>query len=167
VVTTTNWRNIKTERKPVHIGRVNSGILSGEVDLSSWDMEELRRGQKKDRNGRWVGRPPKVVPKKIHDELVKRTLDDARRLFNDNLLAAVQVLIEIVENPDTDTRERLKGIQMIVDRAMGKAPETVKLNVDAPWVGAINAGIVSIGETIDADSHDVDDEEEWEDEVDG
>jgi hypothetical protein len=84
-------------------------------------------------------------------------------MFNDNLLAAVEILVEICQDPSVDAKDRLKAVQMITDRAMGKAPETVKIEGAAPWVGAINAGIVSLGDELKVSSIDAN---SWDDEED-
>lgn len=50
----------------VRVGNTNTAILSGEEDLSLWSEEELVRGRRRAKNGKWVGRPPAVVPKALH-----------------------------------------------------------------------------------------------------
>ena len=40
----------------IAIGQTNLAILRGEEDVSLWSDEELRRGQRRDKNGHWVGR---------------------------------------------------------------------------------------------------------------
>src|SRR5688500_3570828 len=70
------------DREVIHVGKSNTAILRGEADLSSWSEEELIRGQKRSASGRWQGRPPKVVPKALHDELVKRKMSKAYELLS-------------------------------------------------------------------------------------
>jgi hypothetical protein len=45
-------------RKRVTVGKTNTAILAGELDLSAWDEEELMRTQRKNKHGTWTGRPP-------------------------------------------------------------------------------------------------------------
>lgn len=59
-------------RASISLGRTNAAILHGDEDLTLWSEEELIRGPRRDKNGSWSGRPPKVVPKAVHDELVRR-----------------------------------------------------------------------------------------------
>lgn len=133
------------ERAYVQMGKRNTKIITGQEDLSEWDDEELRRGQRRDRNGRFQGAPPKVVPKAVHDELVKRTLSKAQQIMHDSLEDAVTMLKDIATNPLVEEKDRLRAINMIMDRVMGKPQEKIEVKSDTPpWQVAIQAGIVSI-----------------------
>ena len=46
----------------IAIGKTNMAILNGTEDVRLWSDEELLRGQRRAKNGRWTGRPPTVVP---------------------------------------------------------------------------------------------------------
>jgi hypothetical protein len=140
------------EQAFVRVSTTATKILVGDDDLSEWTDEELRRGRrmvrKAGRNqGRFVGRDPIVVPKKLHDELVRRTMSKANALLNENLLAAVQCLIEICTDKQAEDK----------DRVMGKAPDKVEIRMDAPWLLALQGGIVSVNN--DADVIDVGEDE--------
>lgn len=115
--------------KPVYVGETNQAILSGEEDLSVWSEEELIRGQRRDKHGRWSGRPPKVIPKAIHDELVKRKMSQAYGLLRESIYDAVAVLVDVAQDEEADATVRLKAAEMILDRTMGKPTETMQLEV--------------------------------------
>lgn len=133
------------ERGLVRMGVTNTNVLTGKEDISTWDDEELRRGQKRDKNGGWRGIAPVIVPKAIHDELVRRTISKANQLMTENLEEAVKVLTELVVGQDIEAKDKLRAIGMIMDRVMGKAPEKLEVSGETPpWQIAINAGIVSI-----------------------
>lgn len=130
----------------IRCGGTTIAILNGTEDLSVWTDEELIRGQRKSRRGTWEGRPPKVVPKAIHDELVRRKMSQAYDLLRDNVVKASEVLIELASNKKVDAAVRLKAVGMIHDRVLGKAPARVQLTAEAePWLLALQAGVVSIG----------------------
>lgn len=151
-------------RALVRVGRGTTDVLIGKEDLRTWDNEELRRGRKRDKNGGWQGRDPIIVPKAIHDELVRRTLEKANQLLTENLEGALEILVAIMKDPTVDARERLKAIQMIADRAMGKEPQKIEVAGEAKWEGVIAAAIVSMpGELVDQFANNRDDEVEDED----
>lgn len=131
------------ERALVRVGKQNTRILIGAEDLTEWDLEELRAGRRRSANGSFDGKAPVIVPKAIHDELVKRTLSEAQRLLTESLDDAVQALTSIVKDNNVDAKDRLKASQMILDRVMGKNPETVKVTGEAKWEQALTAGIVA------------------------
>jgi hypothetical protein len=127
----------------VRVGKTNLAILNGEHDLSLWDDEELIRGQRRDRNGRWSGRPPKVVPSAVHAELVRRRLSKAGEVLRESLVDAVTLLRQVVQDEDAQNSDRIKAANLIMDRVLGKAPEhvTFTLQEEPPWAVAIRAAI--------------------------
>ena len=132
-------------RSPVWVGKANSAILNGTEDLSLWSEEELLRGQRKGKHGRWVGPRPKVVPTAVHQELVQRRMLAAHKLLGENLVKAVQVLVDVATDKRTDAAVRVKAAGIIMDRVLGKVPERVHLAPDDPeptWAKAIRAGMV-------------------------
>lgn len=116
-------------RALVRVGTMNTRILTGQEDLSVWDEEELLRGQRKDKNGRFQGRPPVVVPLAIHREITRRQMEKAAILMRDNVTEAVQCLIEIIKGAESEDKDRIKAAEMIMNRVMGTAP--VKVEVEA------------------------------------
>jgi hypothetical protein len=131
-------------RALVRCGKGSTDVLIGKDDLSEWDEEELRRGRKRDSSGGWRGRDPVIVPKAIHDELVKRTLTKANQMLIDNLENAVVVLTEIVMDTKADNKDRVKAIDMIMNRAMGREPQKLEVKGEAKWEAAIAHSIVSL-----------------------
>lgn len=112
-------------------------------NFSDWDDEELARGQKRSRDGSFRGRPPKVIPKSCHDELVRRTLENAQNILVDNIQAACTELTKIVKDPEANNSDKLKAIDMIMNRVMGKAPEKVEVTAEMkPWEQALQGGIL-------------------------
>lgn len=152
------------ERALVRVGKVNTRILTGQEDLSLWSDDELIRGQRKDKNGRWQGVKPKVVPKAIHDELVRRTLANAKVLFRDNLIDAVQKMVDIMNGADTEPKDALKAAQLIVDRVMGKVPDKIDLVVgEKPrWEAALEDALIVPDDEdfIEANAEEVEDDED-------
>jgi hypothetical protein len=127
----------------IRVGTLNAAILAGEVDLSEWDDEELLRGQRRNRNGNFQGRPPKVVPKQLHDELVRRTLEYANEELRSNLQSAVQMLTSIATDPRAEDRDKIKAIEMVMNRVMGKAPDRVELTAQVkPYEEVLRGGVV-------------------------
>ncbi len=134
-----------TGGSPVWVGKANRAILDGTEDLSLWSEEELLRGQRKGRHGRWVGPRPKVVPTAVHQELVQRRMLAAHKLLGENLVKAVQVLATIMEDKRADHGVRVKAATTIIERVLGKVPERIHLAPDDPeptWAKAIRAGMV-------------------------
>lgn len=155
-----------TERALVRMGRSNTRVITGQDDLSEWTDEELRQGQRYDKNGRFQGKAPVVVPKVLHDELVRRTLISANDLMRDNLEDAVKMLVKLAKSPGVEAKDRLRAISMIMDRVMGKSPDKVEISGQSPWLIALQAGVVHVNGDDEPTEEDVEDIEdaEWVDE---
>lgn len=146
------------------LSATNTAILEGVEDLRNWDDEELHRGQRKDKNGHFRGRPPKVVPQEIHEERVRRTMGKAGRLLRESTLDAVVMLREVVNDEDAPMSYRLQAAEMVLSRTIPKSMN-LALGVDAEpkFLGIIRAGIVSAlpsgedSDIIDAEVVDFDD----------
>lgn len=159
-------------RALVRVGEGTTNILIGKEDLSKWDDEELRRGRKRRRDGTFAGRDPVVVAKAVHDEMVKRTLDEANKLLQENLQRGLEILVEIMTDERVDAKDRLKAIEMITNRAMGKEPQKLEVKSEGKWQMALADSIVSmpaalVDPEIDNRDEDVDDEEDEDDDDEG
>jgi hypothetical protein len=136
-----------TTNNKITLGKTNLAILSGEEDLTLWSEEELIRGQKKGKNGRWTGRKPKVVPTAVHHELTRRRMGQAYELMREDLVAAVQVLGDIVKDTEASNRDRLRAAELIMDRVLGKATERVEVKLaPEPWEQLVVSSIVDVDE---------------------
>lgn len=151
--------DISNARAIVHVGQNTTRILTGQEDLTSWTDEELERGQKMSKNGTWTGRPPQVIPKIIHDELVKRTLSKAQELLRSNLLDAVAALTSIAKDEDAPEGARIQAATLIMERVMGKTPEKVEISAEMPWMDALTDAIVSTEDDFVANALDVESRE--------
>lgn len=135
-------------RRTVNVGLRNAAIMNGEEDLSDWDMEELRRGRRRDKHGGWRGKDPKIVPKLIFDEWVSRQFEEVHKELASASLPAVQRLSELATHPGIDPETQLKAIAMIMDRVFGKPTENVsiqaKLVPEEPWQTLYTDSIVAL-----------------------
>lgn len=111
-----------------------AALLKGEMSVEDLDDEELARGYPRDRNGRFSGRPPKVVPltmyRHMQKEFFKRIEDKMRTALPD----AVDMLAALATSPMAEDKDKLKAIDMLLTRVMGKPPEKVEITTgDKPF----------------------------------
>ena len=116
----------------VYLGGRYALLLSGELSVDDLDDEELARGQLKDKNGRFQGRAPKVVPQQLvsamRNELVKRAQNNLRQAL---LKSGIKTLTQLAENA-VDESVRLRAAQAIIERTMGKVPDKVQIAAEDP-----------------------------------
>jgi hypothetical protein len=130
------------------VSKNTAAIMNGEVDVSSWSDEELIRGQRKNKNGKWNGMAPKLIPAQVVQELTKRRFRRAHALLADSLVDAVQLLQAVVKDKRAEPYERMKAAEMILDRVLGKPKESLALDLamdgeQPAWHKLMAKGIVA------------------------
>jgi len=145
--------NVKPPVKPLRRQTSGRGIVriaartADAVDnpdsIKDWDDEELRRGRRRDKNGKFSGRDPIVVPTNCYREMMRRQFARANFLMVDNLEAAVEALTDIVTSSVSEDKDIIKAAQLLIDRVMGRNPERLEVNVKQPlFLGILSGGIV-------------------------
>lgn len=135
-------RRHRDGRAFVHVSEATANLIAGEVDVGEWDDEELFRGYSRAKDGTFKGRPPSVVPIGVYQEFIRRQMQRAEQGFANNLTHAVQNLIRISEDPDVPANVRLRALEMIFDRVLGKPKERVEIGpliADPAWKQTIDA----------------------------
>lgn len=138
-------RSNGVKAKTVRVTQRTSDTLADPIgNLVEWDDEELLRGQRRDKNGRFTGSPPKIVPTIVHEELVKRRLAFAKHQMAHDLKKSLEALGSIVESKTADPHARIKAAGMIMDRVLGKPKETLEVQGEEPkWMQTLNVAIIS------------------------
>lgn len=142
----------KHGRMMLTVSRNTGDIIEGVADLSSWDSEELLRGQRRSVNGNFVGKPPQVVPQAVHAERSRRLMNKAHELLRDSTVEAVELLRSIINDEDAPLAVRVQASGMIIDRTLPKsATLSVSLAPPPKYVGVLEAAIIStdVGEDDD------------------
>jgi hypothetical protein len=129
------------------VNRTTAGILNGELDISVWSDEELLRGQRKNKNGKWTGRAPVLLPAQVVHELTRRRFQRAHMLLADSLVDCVQMLRSIVNDRRASKADRIRAAETILDRVLGRPKESVSLDINPGWQGIVARGIVAVAES--------------------
>ena len=174
----TNAQDAPRLKRPVHrhasgrgIVRISSNVADVIDDpeaVADWDDEELRRGRRRDKNGKFTGRDPVVIPTAVYREMVRRATRGAEKKMAENLEAAVDTLVAIASSQSeaTEDKDRINAAKIILDRVLGREPIKLDHSGTPPplFLGIIQAGLVvggtpvgslPNGEIIDVDSDEV------------
>lgn len=131
------------------VSPITAGIINGTIDVSEWSDEELIRGQRKNKRGKWDGKPPGLVPAAIHQEITRRRFSRAFDLLADSLVDCALMLRSIVNDKRAAKSDRIKAAEVLMDRVLGRPKEQVSLDLTAeasPWQSLIAAAIVGTEE---------------------
>lgn len=118
-------------------------LLNGILKIEDLEDEELARGQLKDKNGQFRGRPPTMVPKELVQAMRREWLGRAESKLRAALMeSGIGVLTELANDKSIDEGVRLRAAQTIIERTMGKVPDKIELRTEDP-VEALFRSILS------------------------
>lgn len=124
------------------IQNVKDGEHTWEEFVEALAPEELARGQLKDVNGNFSGRPPSFVPRAFHDACVRELLARGKVLYKENYVKAIQAMTQIATSQTAKESDRIKAAQFVIERLEGKVPDRVEISAADPWQQIIS-GIVA------------------------
>lgn len=121
-------------------------LLSGQLTVKDLDDKEVEKMRVRGADGGFAGTrravPSHLIQQFQHEQMVR---------FNDRLRKALpvtaKVLLEILVDPEAKHADRLRAAQMLQDRILGKAPETVRITGGTEW-DALFANAVDIDRDI-------------------
>jgi hypothetical protein len=110
-------------------------------------VEELVKGQFKDKHGQFRGTPPMWVPREFHRACLSELMKRGRDMWQTNYLGAIEAMTNIALGRGEAGRlatpgERLKAAQFVVERMEGKVPDKLVVTQDRRWETVMD-GIVA------------------------
>jgi hypothetical protein len=125
-----------------------AGVIYDGQSLDTWDDEELIRGRRRNKHGTFTGRPVQVVPAALLKELNRRRFSRAHALMADSLVDGALMLRSVINDKKADAADRIKAAELLFNRVLGKAHESVSLEVAGaaealPWQKLMASAIVA------------------------
>lgn len=124
--------NVTTEATLARMTRWQK-LLSGNISVQDLDDEELARGMCRDANGGFTGSPPRMVPKDMHDRMVRELFQRADQTLREGLLDAAESIVEIARGSAYEPADRIKAATWLWERLRGKVADVVVHTQDKPW----------------------------------
>lgn len=114
------------------------------LDLEDWDDEELIRGYRRNRNGKF-GVAPKYIPRELQQEAFRRLIARGDRTMKGAYVKSINKLVDLAQNADSE-KVRLDAIKTVLERVAGKVPDKVLVAREEPWEGILADAIVPLSE---------------------
>jgi hypothetical protein len=125
-------------RKRARVSQRMQLLMDGTIKVEDLDDEEIIRGQLRDRNGRFTGTKAALIPRAMHDEMMRRVLTRGQEKMRDDYFSAVDTISTIMKDTQVEPAIRLRAADMIITRVAGKPVEKVELSVEVkPWEKAM------------------------------
>jgi hypothetical protein len=123
---------------------VKFGHYTWEEFVAGLDNEELARGQLKDKDGTFRGRPPSMIPRAFYNACVRELMDRGSVRWRANYVGAIDVMTQIAGDPTVKPEVRLKAAQFVVERIEGKVPERIIVTEADPWQEGIDGLLTDV-----------------------
>lgn len=101
-------------------------LLDGSLSVRDLDDEEVQRMRVKGKDGTFNG-PMPSMPSHLAQQFHREILNRANAQFRTALGDAVKMLAGVVSDPEASNNDKIKAANLIIDRVMGKAVETVRV----------------------------------------
>lgn len=125
-------------------------LAEGRLKVEDLDWEELTRGQLRDKNGKFSGTRPAILPRAWHDAVAAEIVRGAEAEFRRNFDGAMATMVQMATNPGTPARERLAAAQYVIERTIGPIVQKTENKTEiAVFDAAVANGefLVDLGES--------------------
>lgn len=119
-------------------------IAEGILSLDDWDDEELIRGYRRTRSGRF-GQAPAFIPREIQQELFRRIVARGDKKMRAAYLTSVEQLAELAHTGQSE-KVKLEAIKELMNRVVGKVPDRVHVATEQPWEQFLADSIQPVGD---------------------
>jgi hypothetical protein len=136
----------------IRIGAVTANLLEDPNSVLDWDDDELRAGCRRNSNGRFPAAKSTVIPRVVYDELMKRTIDHCMEKMRHNMPEMIDIMMVIIRDPGVQARDKLKAIEMMMNRVFGKPTERIVIKAGQEkqaWQKALDIAIVNEPDVVD------------------
>jgi hypothetical protein len=128
-----------------------SMLLSGTITVRDLDDKEVQKMQVRNASGGFGGKR-RHLPSHIHQAFQAEQLRRFHDRLRKSLPVSLDVIIEILEDPEAKHSDKLRASQMLQDRVLGKAPETVRIEGVSEWDLMFNDSVEVERSDLDAEA---------------
>ena len=113
-------------------------LLDGTLTVQELDDDEIKNMRPRGADGGFTGRGRKM-PSHLAQQFQQEAIKRAQDRFRNAAPEAVKALIEIGTDPDVREGDRIRALMYVVDRALGKTPETIRVEGADRWSSLLDA----------------------------
>lgn len=119
-------------------------IAEGILSLDDWDDEELIRGYRRERSGKF-GQAPKFIPREVQQEIFRRIVTRGDKHMRGAYLGSIEALVDLAHGASSE-KVKLEAIRELMNRVVGKVPDRVHVAQEQPWEAFLADSIEPIGD---------------------
>jgi len=112
---------------------IKRGDMTWASFVEGLDEEELARGQIRDSEGTFKGRPPAIVPREFHLACQREMQRRFEEIFGSEVLGIAKQYVELCKDQGIPAKDRAKMMQYAMERIFGGIPKDVRVSQTQPW----------------------------------
>lgn len=121
-------------------------IAEGVLELDGWDNEELIRGYRRNRDGKF-GKAPKYIPREVQQQAFRILVNRGERRMKEAYLTAIEELVKLAHGAQSE-KVRLDAQRELLNRVVGKVPDKVLVAHDEPWQDILADSLVPVSDVL-------------------
>lgn len=128
-------RKMAEEAKAAGAGKAKERwamLLSGTLTVRDLDDKEVAKMRVRGKDGGFSGKA-RAIPSHLINQFVSEQLRRANDRMRKALPDTVDVLVAIMKDPEAKHSDQIRAAQLLQDRILGKAPETVRIESANEW----------------------------------
>lgn len=142
------------------VDRTWRNLESGLIPIEELDDEELSKGKMRDSSGGWRAMPT-AISRKTKTAVVRQLFARYEEKMRLALLNAQTAYVDIAMSDETGPADRLRALQYIQERVVGKIPDKVEISAEIkPWEGLVEGILHDITDEDDETKKEADNDTE-------
>lgn len=109
-----------------------SMLLSGIITVKDLDDEEIKKMRVRGKGKTFSGRAP-AIPSHLAQEFHKEAIRRAKQRITQATPEVTKALLDIANDPDVKDSDRIKVLMYLMDRQLGKTPETIQVQGESDF----------------------------------
>lgn len=109
----------------------------GMITIHDLDDEEIANHGFRTRSGKFY--KPATMPREMLQAFAEQVYERATLELRSGVRDAARLIVQLINDPTVEDALRLKAAETLLDRTMGKAPQTIRLEHQAPWEAIFEA----------------------------
>lgn len=120
----------RAKPKPVDQKSRWQKLIDGDITVEDLDWDEVMAGKCKDKNGKFSGRPPDMMPKALLQAFRKEMEKRIQTQFDEGLEVALATLQDVMLSRLAAAPARVRAAEVWIERTVGKVPDKTQMTVE-------------------------------------
>jgi len=105
-------------------------LLDGTIKIEDLETDELIQGKLFNKNGDFRGRPPLMIPRTMHNAIVRELVHRTESGLFADYDHMYEVLVGVATNERVNAQARVQAAIYVIERISGKIPDKTEMSLE-------------------------------------